>query len=137
METENLAPLNLVNIELQKEFDKIPDRLGFKIGEVSKILEVKSYVLRYWESEFPFIRPKKSGSNRRHYTKDDIENLILLKTLLYDYKFSIKGARDVFKKIKKSTDSKAKGEDAKKELRYICEGMEELVHKIQTLKKAL
>lgn len=70
-----------------------PDRLFYKIGEVSKILEIESYVLRYWESEFTFLRPKRSQSGQRIYTKQDIELLLTIKKLLYDEKYTIDGVR--------------------------------------------
>lgn len=70
-----------------------PDRLFYKIGEVSKILEIESYVLRYWESEFAFLRPKRSQSGQRIYTKQDVELLLTIKKLLYDEKYTIDGVR--------------------------------------------
>lgn len=69
------------------------DKLFYKIGEVSKMLEVESYVLRYWESEFSFLSPKRSGSGQRMYTKQDIDLLLEIKKLLYDEKYTIDGVR--------------------------------------------
>jgi DNA-binding transcriptional MerR regulator len=70
-----------------------PDRLFYKIGEVSKIVGVEPYVLRYWETEFPFLKPKKSKSGQRIYTKDDIDTIIQIKHLLYEEKYTIDGVR--------------------------------------------
>lgn len=75
----------------------IPDKLYFKIGEVSKILGVKPYVLRYWETEFKEIGPAKSRSKQRLYRRKDVETLLAIKQLLYDEGFTISGAR---KKVK-------------------------------------
>ena len=71
----------------------LPDKLYFKIGEVSHITKVKQHVLRYWESEFSSIRPQKSKSNQRLYRRNDLEAILAIKHLLYDRKFTIEGAR--------------------------------------------
>ena len=72
---------------------EIPDKLYFKIGEVSSITDLPPYVLRFWESEFPSIRPKRSGSGQRLYKKKDIEMIFQIKHLLHHEKFTVKGAR--------------------------------------------
>jgi DNA-binding transcriptional MerR regulator len=72
---------------------EIPDKLYFKIGEVSDLLGVEAYVLRYWESEFPVLSPKKSGTGHRLYRRKDVELLLRIKHLLYDKRFTIEGAR--------------------------------------------
>lgn len=71
----------------------IPDKLYFKIGEVSKITRVKPYVLRYWEAEFKIINPRKSKSNQRVYRKIDVELILEIKRLLYDEKYTLNGAK--------------------------------------------
>lgn len=90
-----------VDETLAGELKKIPDKMAFKIGEVADLLGVKPYVLRYWESEFDFLKPKKSARNQRMYSKKDVETLFLLKKLLYVDRFSIEGARSAMKKLKK------------------------------------
>src|SRR5580704_10151477 len=72
---------------------EIPDKLYFKIGEVSDLLGVEPYVLRYWETEFAVLSPKKSGTGHRLYRRKDVELLLRIKHLLYDKKFTIEGAR--------------------------------------------
>ena len=72
---------------------EIPDKLYFKIGEVSEILGVEPYVLRYWETEFSQLAPKKSGTGHRLYRRKDVELLLRIKHLLYEKKFTIEGAR--------------------------------------------
>lgn len=89
--------------ELAKDMAKIPDKMAFKIGEVADLLEVKPYVLRYWESEFEVLKPKKSKHNQRMYERKDIESLILIKKLLYRDRYSIEGAKQAFRKEKKQT----------------------------------
>lgn len=74
---------------------QIPDKLFFRIGEVSQIVGVEPYVLRYWESEFKGLSPKKSSSGQRMFRKKDVELLLRIRELLYDRKFTIEGARKV------------------------------------------
>src|ERR1044072_1560291 len=83
----------MTEIALQSGSPEIPDKLYFKIGEVSELLKVEAYVLRYWESEFPVLSPKKSGTGHRLYRRKDVELLLRIKHLLYDKKFTIEGAR--------------------------------------------
>jgi DNA-binding transcriptional MerR regulator len=72
---------------------EIPDKLYFKIGEVSKIADVAPHVLRYWESEFHTIRPKRANSKQRLYRRADVELILKIKTLLHEQGYTISGAR--------------------------------------------
>lgn len=72
---------------------EIPDKLYFRIGEVSKLTGLKPYVLRFWESEFSGLGPKKSGTGHRLYRRKDVELVFEIKRLLYDRRFTIEGAR--------------------------------------------
>lgn len=86
----------------ERELDgSIPDKLYYKIGEVSKITGVKPHVLRYWESEFREIKPYKSRSLQRLYRKRDIELILRIKKLLYEDMFTISGAK---RKIRGTAD---------------------------------
>lgn len=76
-----------------KSGKKIPEKLFYKIGEVSRITGVEAYVLRYWETEFPFLKPRKSRSGQRVYIKKDIELINRIKKLLYEEKYTIQGVR--------------------------------------------
>jgi DNA-binding transcriptional MerR regulator len=71
----------------------IPDRLYFRIGEVSELIAIKAYVLRYWESEFPMLKPVKNSAGRRLYRKQDLKTAIEIKKLLYEKGYTIEGAR--------------------------------------------
>jgi DNA-binding transcriptional MerR regulator len=71
----------------------IPDKLYFRIGEVSRLCGLPSYVLRFWETEFPQLKPTKSGTGQRMYRKIDVESVLRIKNLLYDQGFTIAGAR--------------------------------------------
>jgi DNA-binding transcriptional MerR regulator len=79
------------------ENPSIPDKLFFRIGEVSHLVGVEPYVLRYWESEFPGLSPKKSNTGQRMFRRKDVEMLLNIKQLLYDRKFTIEGARKALK----------------------------------------
>ena len=72
---------------------QIPDKLYFKIGEVAKLAEVPAHVLRYWESEFPGIRPKRANSQQRLYRYQDVELILKIKVLLHGEGYTIAGAR--------------------------------------------
>jgi len=72
---------------------EIPNKLYFKIGEVSSLLTVEPYVLRFWETEFPKLAPKKTDKGQRMYRRKDVELLLRIKHLLYEKKFTIEGAR--------------------------------------------
>jgi len=89
---------------------QIPDKLYYKIGEVAKFTGVKTHVLRYWETEFPLIRPNKSRSNQRLYRRQDVDLILRLKDLLYNQGFTIAGAR---KKLREKPDGKLDGKPDK------------------------
>ncbi len=72
---------------------EIPDRLFFRIGEVSNLTRTKPYVLRYWETEFPMLKPSKSRTGHRLYRRQDVETIFEIKRLLYERGFTIEGAR--------------------------------------------
>jgi DNA-binding transcriptional MerR regulator len=71
----------------------IPDKPFFKIGEAARLVGVKPYVLRYWETEFKSVKPQKTRSQQRLYKKRDVELLLQIRHLLYDKRYTIEGAR--------------------------------------------
>lgn len=87
---------------------KIPDKLFFKIGEVSRITGVKSHVLRYWETEFPALNPPKNRAAQRAYRKKDIETILQIKNLLYEENYTISGARKRLREMR--SEEKSKGQ---------------------------
>ena len=89
---------------MEPKADEINEKYYYKIGEAAKKIGVEPYVIRYWETEFSFLRPYKSKSSHRLYSKSDIEKLLLVKDYLYDKKFTIEGA-------KKAIRSKSSGEN--------------------------
>ena len=74
----------------------IPDKLYFRIGDVAKLCGVEAYVLRFWETEFPQLKPNKSGTGQRLYRRRDVELALRVKKLLYSDGYTIAGARQVF-----------------------------------------
>jgi DNA-binding transcriptional MerR regulator len=85
---------------------EIPDKLFFRIGEVSTMLGLEAYVLRYWETEFPSLSPKKSGTGHRLYRRKDVELLLKIKHLLYEKRFTIDGARQFLQAETKAASMK-------------------------------
>jgi DNA-binding transcriptional MerR regulator len=75
----------------------VPDKLYFRIGDVARLCDVPPYVLRFWETEFPQLKPNKGGTGQRLYRKRDVETALRIKSLLYDQGYTIPGARQVFK----------------------------------------
>src|ERR1700690_41326 len=71
----------------------IPERLYFRIGEVASLCRLPAYVLRFWETEFPQLKPVKSSTGQRMYRRKDVESVLRIKTLLYEQGFTIAGAR--------------------------------------------
>lgn len=101
---------------------KIPDKLFFRIGEVSKIAGVPASVLRFWESEFVRIKPQRTDAGQRLYRRRDVELILKIKHLLYDQKFTIKGARQHLKSKSSPTATRLANDqlnEIRKELKQI------------------
>ena len=75
----------------------VPDKLYFRIGDVARLCDVPPYVLRFWETEFPQLKPNKGGTGQRLYRRKDVETALRIKGLLYDQGYTIPGARQVIK----------------------------------------
>lgn len=99
-------PVHVVDDELLRELAQIPQRMGFKIGEVAEMVGVKPYVLRYWESEFPALRPKKAGNQQRYYTRREVECAFIVRKLLHRDKYSVEGAKAVLKSVFETAQKK-------------------------------
>jgi len=103
-----LKKINKRKQALVKELPAIPDKLYFTISEVSELCAVKAYVLRYWEQEFPQLKPVKRKGNRRFYQKDDILLARQIKKLLYENGFTIEGARTQLSNTTESSSQSVK-----------------------------
>lgn len=84
-----------------KEYDSL--KLYFSIGEAAEILGVNTSLIRFWEKEFPILKPKKNKKGNRQFTKDDIENLKMIYHLVKERGFTLQGAKEKLKKGKTST----------------------------------
>jgi DNA-binding transcriptional MerR regulator len=97
----------------------------FRIGEVSRIIGVEPYVLRYWESEFPQLRPQRADTNQRTYRKADLDTIMEIKRLLYEEKLTIEGARQRLKQKKREEGSvdRALIDEVKEDLQDILKAL--------------
>ena len=117
-------------------------KLYYSIGQVSEMTELKQYVLRYWETEFPHLKPNKNSAGNRIYRQNDIDNLLEIKKLLHEEKFTIKGAKQYLKTHKDDKKAVQKtlnkvvplSKDEIHTLKKIKIGIEELLKGIDSLK---
>ena len=116
------------------------DRLFFKIGEIGSIAEIESHVLRYWESEFSFLKPRKNKTGQRVYTRKDLEIVLQIKNLLYKEKYTIAGVKKKYgsSSIKKNAVSMKTIHDVKKKLKVILDTLNstEIKHKPRRVTKS-
>lgn len=119
----------------QLETQQIPDKLYFRIGEVSRLAGIKTYVLRFWETEFPSLGPKKSGTGHRLYRRKDVELVLEIKHLLYERRYTIEGARKFLDSRGKMPDTPAT--ETKKSRRKQRELFEEPVPGLAEIRREL
>jgi DNA-binding transcriptional MerR regulator len=109
----------------------IPDKLYFRIGEVSRLCGLPSYVLRFWETEFPQLKPPKSNTGQRTYRRADVENVVRIKKLLYDEGFTIPGARAQLKAEARKKQSPlpflVRSEASMAELKQLRQGLRDIL----------
>ncbi|HWR35865.1 MAG TPA: MerR family transcriptional regulator [Clostridia bacterium] len=84
-------------VKSQADEITVPDKLYFRIGEVAKLSRLPAYVLRFWETEFPQLKPSKGSTGQRMYRRRDVENVLVIKKLLYEEGYTIAGAREKLK----------------------------------------
>jgi DNA-binding transcriptional MerR regulator len=92
----------------------IPEKAYFRIGEVSKILNIEPYVIRYWETEFRSIKPVRTRSAQRLYRKKDVEELLTIRNLLYAQRFTIDGAKQQLAKMRGEKETESRDFDKEK-----------------------
>jgi len=108
----------------------IPDKLYFRIGEVARLCKLPTYVLRFWETEFPQLKPGKSSTGQRMYRRRDVENVLVIKKLLYQDGFTIAGARQVLRSEAKPTKTQGAlfiPEAGPKDLKHVRQGLQEIL----------
>lgn len=135
MEVNIEMPISMLDEEFIKKLSQVPDKMAFKIGEVAEILGVKQYVLRYWETEFEELNPKKSGNNQRMYTRKNVETALLIQKLLHRDRFSIVGARKVLKNSKYELKRKNEHKQISNDLFFVQRELKSLVDDINHLKE--
>lgn len=109
--------------------ESIPAKSYFRIGEVGRLLKVQPYVVRYWESEFKTVRPIRTRSDQRLYRRRDVEELMLIRKLLYEENYTINGARKQLRKLRSEeslTSPVDGGEDMSALLAEIEKGLKEI-----------
>lgn len=121
-------PAALCDDLLILEIASIPSKMGFKIGEVADMLGIKQYILRYWESEFDVLKPKKASNKQRYYTRKDVENAYLIRKLLHRDRFSIEGAKSAMKELKTFVKTEVKKEKAFSTLSLTLQSLEEMAN---------
>lgn len=127
-------PAMLCDDKLMEEIKAIPNKMAFKIGDVAEILGIKQYVLRYWETEFDVLKPKKASNNQRMYTRKDVENALLIRKLLHRDRFSIEGARNAMKELKAHVRKEKDMTQVYHRLDNVNESVEELIRDIRSLR---
>ncbi len=124
-------------LNLRIDFSVIPDKMAFKIGEVADILGLKSYVLRFWETEFDVLRPKKSKSNQRVYERRDVQMALIIKALVHEERYSIDGARSALKKAKSEAKKMIELQKADNENRFYERELSYLLKEIRSARVRL
>lgn len=118
----------------------IPDKLYFRIGEVASLCKLPAYVLRFWETEFPQLKPVKSSTGQRMYRQVDVETVIRIKNLLYDQGFTIAGARQYLKEESKPSQRQSglpfPAKNSAASLKKVRQGLQEILGILSTSKKA-
>ncbi|MGD0280183.1 MAG: MerR family transcriptional regulator [Smithella sp.] len=104
----------------------IPEKAYFRIGEVSKIVNVEPYVIRYWESEFKTINPVRTKTAQRLYRKKDVQELLNIKNLLYSQRFTIDGAKKQLYKTRNNGEQKDKDNNKQQWLIRIKEELQQI-----------
>jgi DNA-binding transcriptional MerR regulator len=110
-----------------------PDKLFYKIGEVSRIVDVEPYVLRYWETEFSFLKPRKNKSGQRVYVKKDVELLITIKNLLYNERYTIEGVRKQLGFTAAGSESRPVKDVQRKEVRQSSQVIEHVKKRLREI----
>ena len=108
-------PAEVADPVVKESAPEIPDKLYFRIGEVSRLSGIKPYVLRFWESEFPGLGPKKSGTGHRLYRRKEVELILEIKHLLYEKRYTIEGARKFLESRAKPSRSRAEAPTQRRE----------------------
>lgn len=145
VEAESTSPVSIAGVKAKRVSESgkktakkssapepvVPDKLYFRIGEVAKLCRLPAYVLRFWETEFPQLKPVKSNTGQRMYRQRDVENVLRIKKLLYDEGFTIAGARQHLKAEAKPSKLQAglpfPAEHRQAGLKKVRQGLQEIL----------
>ena len=130
-----MAPRKKSNAKHKADEILIPDKLYFRIGEVATLCHLPAYVLRFWESEFPQLKPVKSSTGQRMYRRRDVESVLRIKQLLYEQGFTIAGARQQLRAETKSDKTQVAipfPTQATAEIQHIRQGLREILDLLST-----
>src|SRR5271168_4185583 len=135
-----MSPRNLATAKSSRTKTKtsdvlVPDKLYFRIGEVSRLCHLPAYVLRFWETEFPQLKPVKSSTGQRMYRRKDVENVLHIKQLLYEEGFTIVGARQQLRSETKADKGQAAipfPAQSPAEMQRIRQGLREILNLLST-----
>jgi DNA-binding transcriptional MerR regulator len=119
--------------QLMAAISAIPNKMAFKIGEVAEICDLQTYVLRYWETEFDELRPKKSNHNQRMYSQHDVKMVLMIKKLLHKDRFSIEGARKAIRRLRTEVKKETKIQHISERSEKAIDAIEDLLQDIQNL----
>jgi len=132
---EKMAARKKIAAKQKSEEVLIPDKLYFRIGEVATLCRLPAYVLRFWESEFPQLKPVKSSTGQRMYRRRDVENVLRIKQLLYEQGFTISGARQQLRadaKPDKTQSTIPFPSQTSSEIQHIRQGLREILSMLST-----
>jgi DNA-binding transcriptional MerR regulator len=135
MVTKNTSPRKNTAGKNAKDEIFIPDKLYFRIGEVATLCRLPAYVLRFWESEFPQLKPVKSSTGQRMYRRRDVESVLRIKQLLYEQGFTIVGARQQLRSEAKADKGQAAipfPAQSSAEMQRIRQGLREILNLLST-----
>jgi DNA-binding transcriptional MerR regulator len=130
-----MAPRKKSTVKHKADDVLIPDKLYFRIGEVATLCHLPAYVLRFWESEFPQLKPVKSSTGQRMYRKRDVESVVRIKQLLYEQGFTIAGARQQLRGESKSDKTQSAipfPTHSSSEIQHIRQGLREILSLLST-----
>src|SRR4051812_6788404 len=117
----------------------IPDKLYFRIGEVAGLCRLPAYVLRFWETEFPQLKPTKSSTGQRMYRRRDVEHVVRIKQLLYSEGYTIAGAREQLKQeargVKSQTALPFAASRTRTEWKRVRQGLQEVLNVLSSPRK--
>ena len=125
-----MAPRKKTTAKHKSDEVLIPDKLYFRIGEVAALCHLPAYVLRFWESEFPQLKPVKSSTGQRMYRKRDVESVLRIKQLLYEQGFTISGARQQLRSESKTDKTQTAipfPSHSTPEIQHIRQGLREIL----------